>query len=70
MHHVCHQIIGDVSLRLKADSMHFALTEICAAGASWRQIKAADRSLTPSHSPSQSLPLLTLHFYQCVEKAG
>lgn len=34
---------GDRFLCLKADLMHVALTEICTAGMSWRQIKAVDR---------------------------
>ncbi len=38
------------------------------AGVSWRQIKAV--VLTQSHSPLQCLPQFTLHFCQCVEKAG
>lgn len=59
-----------VVLCLKADSMHFAPMEKRTVGVSWRQIKADDRSNPEPFPPLQCLPQFSLHFCQCVEKAG
>lgn len=66
--HACHQIRGTAFCDLI-----YSCAEICTAGVSWRQIKAVDRANPepPPPPPSlQSLPQFTLHFCQCVEKAG
>lgn len=68
IHHVCHQNMGDMS-----ESWFDAL---CTDGNMYIQQGWAGAKLKPlivltwSHSPLQCLPQFTLHFCQCVEKAG